>query len=307
MPKTLFFATMNGFINYKHCPVCTSTLIKEVMEVKDYTVSQQMFTIWECSHCTLRFTNDVPNAEAIGPFYHSAAYISHSNTKKGFINQLYHAVRNITLGTKKKLVQKYAGSRGRLLDVGAGIGAFSKKMQDAEWVVTGIEPDSIARENAQNLHGLTLHKAEELFDLTDRSFEAITLWHVLEHVHLLHNYMQQFAKILQPNGCLFIAVPNYTSKDAVHYGSYWAAWDVPRHLYHFSPKSMKALAEKHGFKVTAHKPMWFDSFYVSMLSEHYKTGHYNYWKAFFYGLWSNLNALLNIQHCSSVIYILQKK
>ncbi|TAE09310.1 MAG: class I SAM-dependent methyltransferase, partial [Bacteroidetes bacterium] len=248
-----------------------------------------------------------PTQEHVGPNYNRAAYISHSNTNKGIINKIYQLVRNYTLRKKLALVQKYTGLRtGNLLDVGAGIGSFAHTVQQAGWQVTGLEPDATAVANAQTLYGLQLLPLQQLFTLPAASFNAITLWHVLEHVHDLHGYMQQFGTVLAPGGVLVIAVPNYTSADAAYYGAAWAAYDVPRHLYHFSPQSIQQLASKHGFTVRTQLPMLFDSFYVSMLSEQYKNHRSNLLAAFWQGLVSNAKRGKQNQHCSSVIYILAK-
>ncbi|MEX0635867.1 MAG: class I SAM-dependent methyltransferase, partial [Ferruginibacter sp.] len=148
--------------------------------------------------------------------------------------------------------------------------------------------------------------SSEIFNLPAEQYDAITMWHVLEHVHQLHEYIDQLKKLIKPSGKMVIAVPNYTSDDATHYGKYWAAYDVPRHLYHFSPASMKALMVRHGMRVVQCKPMWFDSFYVSMLSEQYKNGNGNLVAAFFRGLASNITAFSNNEKCSSVIYVIEK-
>ncbi len=195
---------------------------------------------------------------------------------------------------------------GNLLDVGAGTGAFANTMQQAGWKVTALEPDDIARENASNKYGLQLQSPENLFTLEASQFDAITMWHVLEHVHDLHAYLTQFEVILKPGGRLIIAVPNYTSYDAKAYKAFWAAYDVPRHLYHFSPKSMELLGNRKGFTLIDTKPMWFDSFYVSMLSEQYKNGSGNLIGALWNGMISNLKALGDKKKCSSVIYIFSK-
>jgi 2-polyprenyl-3-methyl-5-hydroxy-6-metoxy-1,4-benzoquinol methylase len=298
---------MASIITYRQCPSCGSTLIDPQLKAKDYTVSEDLFEVWKCSDCTLSFTQNVPDADNIGPFYQSTSYVSHSDTQDGFINKLYHRVRNITLQQKRKLIidaTKTIG--GNLLDVGAGTGAFANNMQEAGWQVTGLEPDTTARQVALNKFGLQLDEPEKLFLLPTNTFEVITMWHVLEHVHNLHGYLEQYHKILKSNGKLIIAVPNYTSHDAQHYGEYWAAYDVPRHLYHFSPESMNRLAGLKGFKIEAYKPMWYDSFYVSMLSEKYKTGKNNLAKAVWNGFLSNLKALGDNKFCSSVIYVLAK-
>jgi ubiquinone/menaquinone biosynthesis C-methylase UbiE len=194
-----------------------------------------------------------------------------------------------------------------LLDVGAGTGAFANTMQAAGWKVTGLEPDATARANALVNHQLQLQELDNLHQLPESSFDTITMWHVLEHVHNLNDYLETYLRILTRTGKLIIAVPNYTSYDAAVYKEYWAAYDVPRHLYHFSRASIEVLLKRKGFLLEAIKPMWFDSFYVSMLSEKYKHGKENFIKAFWIGFVSNLKALVNTRKCSSVIYIIQKR
>ena len=294
-------------ITYEECPACKSSHIQPCLETKDFTISRETFVIWHCNSCSLRFTQNVPTADAIGRYYQSNNYISHSDTKKGIINRLYHSVRNITLNQKRKLVQRATGLKtGSLLDIGAGTGAFANAMKQANWNITALEPDETARSNAKKNYDLNLRLSEELFYQKPESFDVITLWHVLEHVHELHLYLQAFQTILKKNGVLIIAVPNYTSFDADYYKEYWAAYDVPRHLYHFSPQSMKLLMQQFMFVVTEMKPMPFDSFYVSMLSETYQTGHNNYTNAFLTGLKSNLRAYGKPANSSSVIYIIKK-
>ncbi|BAV04617.1 Methyltransferase domain-containing protein [Filimonas lacunae] len=293
---------------YTQCPGCSHTNISPVLDAQDHTVSHETFSIWECGNCTLRFTQNVPEPAAIGRYYQSDAYVSHSDTKKGLINRLYHIVRNITLQQKHKMITAVSGKKtGSLLDVGAGTGAFAAVMQQNGWKVTGLEPDETARANAQQNHGLTLQTLESLHTLPAASYDVITMWHVLEHVHDLHGYLNRYQSVLQQSGTLVIAVPNYTSFDAQHYGASWAAYDVPRHLYHFSPASMRSLLAQHGFEVVALKPMKFDSFYVSMLSEQYLTGKSNLFAAFINGWKSNKKAASSPEKSSSVIYIAKKR
>ncbi len=298
---------MDALINYTHCPACGAHAIQKVLTAKDHTVSGSVFGIWECGHCSLRFTQAVPDEASIGQYYQSEAYISHTNTSKGLINKLYHFVRGITLKRKRKLVQSVTGrNTGQLLDLGAGTGVFAAFMQQSGWQVMGLEPDPAARQKAQALNNVSLHDAAQLFRLPVSHFDVITMWHVLEHVHRLHEYLEQVKLLLKPGGVLLIAVPNYTSYDAGHYGEYWAAYDVPRHLYHFSPASMRALLNSHGLQLKGTRPMWFDSFYVSLMSEQYKTGRPGYLKGFFTGLRSNRKAMQQKERCSSLIYIIGK-
>jgi ubiquinone/menaquinone biosynthesis C-methylase UbiE len=275
-----------------------------VLTAEDYTVSLQRFEIWECGHCTIRFTQNVPDAGEIGTYYQSENYISHSDTKEGIVNKVYHKVRIHTLSQKRKLVENETGiTGGSILDVGCGTGAFLHTMDKAGWKITGLEPDEGARKKALEIYRLHLSNSEELSSLDDGSFDAITMWHVLEHVYELHASVIRLRALLKPGGKLFIAVPNYTSYDEKIYRQYWAAYDVPRHLYHFSPASMNILLSLHGMQLNSTKPMWYDSFYVSMLSEKYKTGKAHFLKALITGGISNCKAIFNQKKCSSVIYV----
>jgi 2-polyprenyl-3-methyl-5-hydroxy-6-metoxy-1,4-benzoquinol methylase len=301
-------------IHYQFCPVCYAETISNVLQVKDYTVSGDLFVIAECSSCSFRFTQEVPDAASIAPYYKSEDYISHTNTATGLINRLYHFVRNRTIVQKRKLIENRTGIKtGKLLDIGSGTGAFLSEMKQHGWETTGLEPDADARTVAKKVFNIELADTAQLYQLPADHFDAITLWHVLEHVHDLSGYVQQIKSVLHSKGKLFIAVPNYTALDATVYKEYWAAYDVPRHLYHFSPRSMELLMEKHGLKVLQYKPMWYDSFYVSLLSSKYKNaclpdrqGKTNWLAACWNGFRSNLAAIGDNKKCSSVIYVIGK-
>ncbi len=296
---------MKELVHYTQCPVCGAENGKEVLKAKDYTVSGEFFAIWECVACTARYTQDAPAADAIGPYYKSENYISHTNSSKGLVNRLYQWVRKRTLKQKRKMLQRLTGlAAGSVLDLGSGTGAFAAEMKTAGWQITGLEPDAGARKVAQDSFGIELKDTSSFYTLADRQFDAITMWHVLEHVHDLQGYMAKLKTLLKDNGRLLIAVPNYTSGDAAIYKEFWAAYDVPRHLYHFSPEAMKTLVEKHGMRVLAHKPMWYDSFYVSLLSSKYQSGATMLISAFFNGLRSNVGAAGQVKKCSSVIYVI---
>jgi len=271
-------------------------------------VSHESFAIWQCGQCTLRFTQDIPDAASIGPYYKSENYISHSNTNEGLVNRLYHMVRRQTLNDKYRLIHGTTRLRkGRLLDIGAGTGAFAGYMQEQGWEVTGLEPDDSARAVARTDHKVELLGMDQLFNLPADSFDAITLWHVLEHVHDLHPYMERLKSLVRRHGRIFIAVPNYTSYDARVYKEMWAAYDVPRHLYHFSPDAMERLLTQHGLQLQFSSPMWYDSIYISMLSEKYRNqGRGNAIRSGFIGVLSNMKAFVNKSHCSSLTYVIGK-
>jgi 2-polyprenyl-3-methyl-5-hydroxy-6-metoxy-1,4-benzoquinol methylase len=296
------------FISYRNCPLCGSSELKPALSAKDHTTSGKTFAVWECGQCSLRFTQDAPDTSAIQEFYQSEDYISHTDTNKGFVNRLYHLVRRRTLQTKGRLLSWALGGlkKAKLLDIGAGTGAFVGYMHSRGWQVTGLEPDQQARSRAAKLHDIKLLPSEDLRQMAENSFDAITMWHVLEHVHELNPFIEQLKKLIRPEGRIFIAVPNYTSFDARTFKSHWAAYDVPRHLYHFSPQSMKRLLELHGLVLYGVRPMWFDSFYISLLSEKYAHARFGLVRGIFIGALSNLNAWFNKERCSSLVYVAGK-
>lgn len=293
---------------FSPCPICNKEDISNLLHTKDYSLTGEDFQIIQCANCTLEYTDPAPSKEAIAPYYNFPSYISHTDTKEGLVNQLYHKVRNHTLTQKTNWVQSlFTGHKGHILEVGAGTGAFAHSMSKKGWKLTALEPDESSRKKALENYNIHLLPIEKLYDLESASFEVITLWHVFEHVHDLNEYMKTFQRLLKPNGRLIIAVPNYTSYDAGYYKKYWAAYDVPRHLYHFSPLSMHYLAKKHKLSIVQKLPMWFDSFYVSLLSEKYKkSGFFGMIRAFFIGCLSNLKALRNTDRGSSMIYEIKK-
>lgn len=293
-------------VHYTSCPACHATDITFISDVKDHSISGAVFPVWMCRKCTLRFTQDVPPAHEIGPFYAATHYVSHSDTKEGLVNKVYQLVKRRTIKGKVNMINKWcAGRKGTLLDIGCGTGSFLAAMKADGWKVEGLEPDPGARTLAAEKTGQEVFAPEKIDILPAATYDVITLWHVLEHVHDLQGYGASFQRLLKPGGKLLIAVPNYTSADAEHYGGFWAAWDVPRHLYHFSPLSVDMLMKSHGFSASGIRPMWYDSFYVSMLSEQYRKG--NIVKAFFVGLWSNLKTVFRPEKCSSLIYMFSKQ
>lgn len=289
-----------------NCPCCGAAQFNEFIKCRDYTVSQEIFTIVNCLNCSFKFTNPRPADSELGRYYKSEDYISHSNTRKGIVSRLYHLVRTYTLKQKLALISKYV-SRGTIIDFGCGTGMFLKTCKSAGWNTIGMEPDAGARRIASGMGITTLENIHLLeANIGQGKAKAITLWHVLEHVNDLQQTLNFFSNTLDREGVLVIAVPNYTSYDALYYKECWAAYDVPRHLYHFEVGSISRLLEKSGFRLVESLPMKFDSFYVSMLSEKYKRGSISYLRAFLVGLKSNLRARAAKDY-SSVIYVFKKK
>ncbi len=299
---------MSDRIHYASCPVCQHSHFKPVFDVIDQLVSRESFTLMECESCHCRFTQDPPDLVNATRYYQSSDYISHTNTRRGLINQIYQLVRRRTLVDKVRLVEKSTGLKGgRILDVGSGTGAFVAALRRAGWRADGIEPDSTARHTGLKEFGISLMEADQLFKLPAGEFDAITLWHVLEHVHDLEGYMQQFQRLLKPGGSLLLALPNYTSWDAKQFGNWWAAYDVPRHLYHFSPDSIRVLSKQNRFDLDAIRPMWYDAFYIALLSHQHKTGSSRWLSSLWVGLRSNWLALTNKERASSLIYQLKSR
>src|SRR6056297_214433 len=271
------------------------------LHTKDYFYSHDAFTLLYDTTYDMLVTHPVPrNLET---YYQSNKYISHSDTPTSFIDRLYLLVKNFSLRRKIKLIDQLHPSKGNLLDIGAGTGDFLVAAKKNKWNVTGVEPNQIALKKA-SVKNIDLYS--NIAQLPKGTFDIITLWHVLEHLPDLDNQISSISNLINTNGLLIIAVPNFKSYDAKYYKQHWAAYDVPRHLWHFSKTSIAKLFEPYNFKLIHTKPMWFDSFYVSLLSEKYKNGSNNYISGFFRGLVSNV-AGLRTKEYSSHIYILKKE
>ncbi len=286
------------------CPVCGGVATELFLACKDHTVSKSSFEIVECKNCGFAYTSPRPIESELGKFYESEEYISHSNTSKGIVSNLYQRVRKHTLAKKLELINS-VGKKGALLDIGCGTGEFLNTMKSGGWETIGIEPSPSARKQGVENYNLDVREEKELENFPPNSFNVITMWHVLEHVPHLLERVQKLKDLLKYDGVLIIAVPNRNSHDAKHYGEYWAAYDVPRHLYHFRAQDMRTLMGVVGFEVEKILPMKFDSYYVSMLSEKCKTGSNNLISAVWTGWISNLKA--GAEGSSSLIYIIRNK
>lgn len=291
--------------NLTTCPVCGGESSKKVMDCIDYTVSRETFSIVQCTKCGFKYTNPRPDDKEIGKYYESEEYVSHSNSKKGLINTVYHWVRNYSLRKKVELINSQS-KKGNLLDIGCGTGEFLSTAVANGWKGQGIEPNDKARNQAISNHKLNVLPESGIASLQNNNFDVITMWHVLEHVHTLNERVLEIYSLLKPGGKAIIAVPNCTSYDASVYGKEWAAYDVPRHLYHFTPETMKALFRKHKIDFVQSYPMKFDSFYVSMLTEKNVHKQNRLLPAFLNGFKSNLKTKNDAEKYSSVIYVFVK-
>ena len=271
------------------------------LKVKDYSVTKENFELYKDVDLDLVYTHPQPQENQLSRYYESEDYISHTDGHRSLFEKVYQLVKNRALKNKIKLINKFHRQKGNLLDIGAGTGDFLLSATKNGWNGKGIEPNAKAKAIAVKKGGSFV---ESTIFLHSNSFDVITMWHVLEHIPNLELQIKELKRLLKPNGTIFIAVPNFNSFDAKHYGSYWAAYDVPRHLWHFSTKAITILFEREELQLEKVIPMSYDAFYVSLLSEKYKTGKMNYLSAFIIGIRSNFKAKQTLEY-SSHIYVIK--
>lgn len=274
------------------------------LSVKDYSVSGEQFQLLYNEELEMLETFPQPKAELLSEYYKSEDYISHTDTQRNLLEKVYQLIRRISIKRKMELINSFKSEEKTLLDIGCGTGDFLKTAQKHNWEIIGIEPNERARQIANSKTQNAVYSAEHLKSLKENSFDVITLWHVLEHLPNLEKHTALFKHLLKPNGTLVVAVPNFKSYDAEYYKNIWAAYDVPRHLWHFSESAIERLFEKQKMRLEKTLPMIFDAYYVSLLSEKYKSGKMHPIKAFWIGFLSNKKAKRTKQY-SSHIYILK--
>jgi SAM-dependent methyltransferase len=286
------------------CPICENQKFEPYLKARDHTVTQEEFELKKCERCHFIVTSPRPTEETIGKYYASDNYISHSGKSSSLFDKIYLAARNITLKWKSDLIDQYSPKPATILDFGCGTGEFLHHLKKRGYHIMGVEPNPVARVKANlNLEGKV---SDNLLTIKNNSVDIITLWHVLEHVHTLNETLQLLKKILSEKGYIIIAVPNAESHDCKEYKNLWAGYDVPRHLWHFTQETMRALLYRNGLTLVAVKPMKLDSYYVSLLSEQYKNPKQpkilTAVKAVKEGLTSNIHARKKKEY-SSQIYI----
>lgn len=286
------------------CPLCGNNRLPDKYEIKDHFFTGESFLICECSSCGFLFTNPRPISENLHSYYESPAYFSHRNTRKSIAGLFYHLIRRIAIRNKHKIISRYKKC-GAILDIGCGTGELLNYFKNKGWKASGIEPAFEPRKFAIENYGLEIFEESSLDYIPEKSFDVITLWHVLEHVPNLHNRILQIKRLLKDDGVILFALPNHESYDARHYKEFWAAWDVPRHLYHFSKNTFTRLMNNHDLKIIDILPMKFDSYYVSLLSEKFKKSPASPFKAFIFGFMSNIAARQNGNNYSSQIYVIK--
>ena len=295
-------------LNIDTCPLCGGQQLEHALTCTDHYASGETFEVVRCAHCGFQMTQNAPVEAKIGKYYETPDYISHSDTQKGMMNRVYHWVRQFMLSRKASLVKQASKmSTGTLLDYGTGTGYFANAMAQKQWKVKAIEKSPQARAFAKERFGLDVDAETALPLYEPKIFDVITLWHVLEHVEHLNEMWETLHKILKDRGVLIMAVPNPDSYDAQKYGKWWAAYDVPRHLWHFRPSVMQQFGAKHGFILEERIPMPFDAFYVSMLTEKYKGSKFSFIKGLLTGTCAWFSALGKKERSSSMIYVFRKK
>jgi 2-polyprenyl-3-methyl-5-hydroxy-6-metoxy-1,4-benzoquinol methylase len=289
------------------CPLCSSEKVSLQRTCTDHFVSKRDFTVFSCADCGFLFTQDYPEENEIEGFYESENYISHSDTSEGFSNKLYRFARSFMLRRKKKLIQKITGlKKGTILDIGSGTGYFCFIMKNAGWQVKGIEINGKARNFAKAHFDLDIASPDKISAIESGSFDCITLWHVLEHFHDPFLNASEIFRLLKPGAACVVALPNSSSYDAKYYKQFWAAWDVPRHLWHFNPATFRLFSEKAGFSLEKLRSLPLDAFYISMLSEKYKGSGLSFIRGISIGAWFAFLSFFNKKGSSSIIYILRK-
>jgi 2-polyprenyl-3-methyl-5-hydroxy-6-metoxy-1,4-benzoquinol methylase len=289
------------------CPVCGGSNITNHKVVLDHSVSHESFVITICDSCQFQFTNPRPTEEEIGKYYQSEDYISHNDKGNSPVNLVYKLARNFAIKSKNQLINSISkNAKGRILDFGCGTGTFLTAMKKDGWTIEGVETNIKARQIAEEATKQDIYKNLSSLNIKNKKFNVITLWHVLEHIHQLNDTIATLKSLLKEKGVIIIAVPNISSYDQNLYQEKWAAYDVPRHLYHFNTDSMKTLMLKHGLKVKKVYPMKLDAYYISLLSEKYKTDKNKYIKALLNGYRSNTYASNNDNNYSSLIFKIKK-
>ncbi|OUS19206.1 methyltransferase [Nonlabens dokdonensis] len=272
---------------------------KHFLELKDHFLTQEKFDLYIDPETELIKT--IPQPENLDRYYESEDYLSHDDSQDSFFARCYNFAKGFNLKSKTSLIKKFA-QKGSVLDIGAGVGDLVLALKEAQLNVTGFEPSEKARAVAKN-KGVDLYAS--LDDVDANSFQLISMYHVLEHVPDVEKQKEKILQLLKPNGVLILALPNYESFDAKYYGSYWAGYDVPRHLFHFNKKAVKSIFDKE-FDIIKMQPMWFDSLYVSILSSKYKKSTFPFLSGIFIGLFSNLKAIITNEP-SSITYVLKKR
>ena len=220
---------------------------KEYIKVKDNFLSNENFTLLLNEFNEVLCTSPKHSEENLSEYYSSPQYLSHKTSGSSLFTKIYFVSRKFMVFSKTQLISGLCPCPGQMVDVGSGTGDFLRALNNNGWNAFGVEPSPTARKIAENANVLHI---SGLKDLKDTTQDVITFWHSLEHVYDLEETLNQAKRALKTKGYLIVACPNYMSWDAKYYKKNWAAWDVPRHLRHFSPNSLNLILRKKNFVQT---------------------------------------------------------
>lgn len=297
-----------NYQDFDPCPICGASGQTPYANCTDFMVSKESYYLLRCPSCGVVYTLDPPSENELRRYDKLSLKLKLGDAPKSLMEKLYYHVRARMLRKKAKIIETYAyRTSGSLLNYGAKTGYFSHRMERRGWKVTSLERYHEERLFSLEMFHHRMMDMSELDKLHAGTFDVITMWHVFEHMHHPHELLDRFYELLRPGGVLVMACPNIRSTDAMYYGPYWAAYDVPRHLWHFDPVSLAQLLHRHGFTLMHHERMPFDSFYISILSEK----HMRHKMAFLRGMWEGLRSWrISITHrgkSSSLIYVFRKR
>lgn len=298
----------NGVQEVGRCPICGAAGCEQHAVCVDYVISHESYTLGRCPDCGMVFTCQPPDETEMTGYDKLGLKLQLGDNPTGLVHKLYWHARSIMLRRKAGLIEMFSGrNSGNLLNYGAKTGFFSSFMEDRGWNVTSVEKYHEERFfSLENFHHRMI-SVSDMQTLKPQAFDIVTMWHVFEHNREPESLLERFHTLLRPAGLLVVACPNLTSTDAVHYGPYWAGYDVPRHLWHFTPLTITRMAEKCGFTLMHHEPLPFDSFYISILSEQNMGHGLAFVRGMYHGLVSWLKSKQNRGRSSSLVYVFRKK
>lgn len=265
-----------------HCPLCGHVDADCIQEAQDPTPAEGdglWFAVVQCRHCSLRYTNPRPDAACIGRFY-PGDYKPHRRPRKMDADRPSSWLGRLSgRSVERRGELPWEGPPGRLLDFGCGGGSFLKRMADRGWQVTGLDAAVGAVREVQESLGLTaLVGSLPHEDLAPASFEVVTMWHSLEHVHDPLAILAEAFRLLTPGGKLIVACPNIDSWPFRWFGPAWFGLDLPRHLVHFTPKTLTDAMESSGFRVESVRPIRHGDWLRSSAKLAQKKGTANLWQ-----------------------------
>ena len=270
---------------------------KRVCTTKDYLGSNEKFEIVWSKYKGIAKTYPKPLKNNLKEYYNSENYISHNPKAIGLISLIYLAIRSLMNRNKLKMIKPFLSKNDKVLDFGSGSGSFLYKL-NFKYESFGVEPNDFARSTSL-AKGLRVVSAMKEYKV---KFNMIFLWHSLEHVYDINKTINEFSQKINSKGILVIALPNIRSFDAKKYKSFWAGYDVPRHLWHFTEEGIIDFLERKKFKFIKKRPLFWDAIYISYLSEKYRKSKFSLIKGVFWGIISNLTAIKTGEFSSKVYF-----